>query len=82
MPSRGELTVVSAQPWEELFKADYSTESESESDDGCLGIKNWKRIVIRKNIKPWDKMFLLHYENECVFWFFYIYPCKDEQSPR
>ena len=50
MPSRGELTVVSAQPWEKLFKADYSTESESESDGGCLRIKKWKRIVIRKNI--------------------------------
>ena len=83
MPSRGELTVVSAQPWEELFKADYSTESESESDGGCLRIKNWKRIVIRKNIKPWDKMFsILHYGNEGVFWFFYIYPSKDEQSRR
>ena len=83
MPSRDELTVVSAQPWEELFKADYSTESESESDDDCLRIKNWKQIVIRKNIKPWDKMFsILHYRNEGVYWFFYIYPCKDEQSPR
>ena len=71
MPSRGELTVVSAQPWEELFKADYSTESESESDGGCLRIKNWKRIVIQKNIKPWDKMFsILHYGNEGVYWFF------------
>ena len=83
MPSRGELIVVSARPWEELFKIDYSTESESESDGGCLRIKNWKQIVIRKNIKDWDKVLsMLHYRNGGVFLFFYIYPCEDEQSRR
>ena len=86
MPSRGDLTVVAyscgcLRLWEELFKTDYSTESER--DGGSLRIKNWKRIVIRKNIKDWDKVFsILHYGNEGVFWFFYIYPCEDEQSHR
>ena len=79
MPSRGELTVVSARSWEEFFKTDYSTESES--DGGCLRIKNWKWIVIRKDIKDLDKMFsILHYGNGGVFCFFYIYPWKSEQS--
>src|SRR3954471_19518543 len=76
MPSRGEPTVVAyscgcRQPGEELFKTNYSIESER--DGGSLRIKNWKRIVIRKNIKDWDKVFsILHYGNEGVFWFFYI----------
>ena len=69
MPSRSELTVVSARPWEELFKDDYSTESQR--DGGFLRIKNWKRIMIRKNIKDWDKVFsILHYGNGGVFWVF------------
>ena len=81
MPSRGELTVVSARPWEVLFKTVYSTDSQR--DGGSLRIKNWKRIVSRKDIKAWDKMFsTLHYGNGGVFWFFYIYPCEDEQSRR
>ena len=81
MPPRGELAVVSARPWEVLFKTDYSTESQF--DGGSLRIEVWKQIVIWKNIIDWDKVFsILHYGNGGVFWFFYIYPCKDEQSPR
>ena len=79
MPHRGELTVVSARPWDVLFKTEYNTESER--DGGCLRIKGWQRIVNRMNIKAWDKMFsILHYGNGGVFWFFYIYPWKDEES--
>ena len=77
MPSRGEHTVVSTWPWEVLFKTDYSTERQR--DGGFLRIKGWKRIVNQMDIKSWDKMFsILHYGNGGVFWFFYIYPWKNE----
>ena len=77
MPPRGELTVVSARPWDVLFKTEYSTES---GHDGCLRIKGWQRIVNQMNIKAWDKLFsILHYGNGGVFWFFYIYPLEVEE---
>jgi len=65
MPDRGELTIVSARPWDVLFKHDYSTESGS---NGCLRIKGWKKIVYQKNIKAGDKLFsILHNGNGGVF---------------
>ena len=77
MPDRGKLTIVSAQPWDVLYKHDYSTESGS---NGCLRIQGWKKIVHQKNIKAGDKLFsILHNGNGGVFSFFFISPLGDEQ---
>ena len=78
MPDRGELTIVSARPWNILFKHGYSTESGS---NGCLRIKGWKRIVHQKNIKAGDKLFsILHNGMWGVFWFFFISPCVGDEE--
>ena len=77
MPDRGEVTMVSARPWEVLFQHDYSTEN---GQNGCLRLKGWKKLVIQKNIKAGDKLFsILHNGNGGVFWFFFISPLDDEQ---
>ena len=65
MPDSGEVTMVSAIPWDVLFQHDYSTESRK---DGCLRLKGWKKIVHQKNIKAGDKLFsILHNGNGGVF---------------
>ena len=68
MSDRGELTIVSARPWDVLFKHDYSTES---GKDGFLRLKGWKKLVVQKNIKVGDKLFsILHSGKGGAFWFF------------
>ena len=65
MPDSGEVTMVSAIPWDVLFQHDYSTES---GRDGCLRIKGWKKLVAQKNPKAGDKLFfILHNGNGGVF---------------
>ena len=67
MPDSGEVTIVSAWPWDVLCKHEYSTES---GRDGCLSIKGRKKLVIQNNIKAGDKLFsILHYGNGGVFFF-------------
>ena len=69
MPDRGELTIVSARPWDVLFKHYYSTESGS---DGFLRMKGWRKLVVQNNIKARDKLFsILHNGNGGVFWLFF-----------
>ena len=78
MPDSGEVTMVSARPWDVLFQHNYSTES---GQNGCLRMKGWRKLVVQNNIKARDKLFsILHYGNGGVFWFFYIYPWKVEES--
>ena len=77
MPDRGELTIVSARPWDVLFKHDYSTES---GRDGCLRIKGWRKLVVQKKPKAGDKLFsILHNGNGGVFWFYFLLPLRDEE---
>ena len=76
MPDRGELTIVCAQPWGESFKHDYSTES---GTNGCVRIKGWRKIVVRKNPKAGDKLFsILHHGARGVFWFYFLLPLREE----
>ena len=71
MSDSGEVTMISARPWDVLFQHNYSTES---GQSGCLRLKGWQKLVIQKNIKSGDKLFsILHKGNGGVF--FLISPC-------
>ena len=72
---KGKVNTICACPWGEPFKHDYSSES---GTDGCVKIKAWRKIVIKKQPQPGDKLFSILYYGESgrAFWFYFFSPSR------
>ena len=76
MVTKGEMTIVCAEPWGAPFKHDYSTES---GTNGCLIIKGWRKMVVQSRPKVGDKLIsILHNGAGGVFLFYFILPLRED----